>query len=56
MQLPKLRISVMPHRDRIVAWFPDQLLDGKLFAGTDVRAVARFMYARRLRKMTQRPI
>lgn len=51
-QTTKLRVSVMPHRDRIAAWFPDDELDGKLFQGTDVPEITRYMYERRLRKQT----
>ncbi|ABR10599.1 BcepNY3gp64 [Burkholderia phage BcepNY3] len=54
LQVPKLRVCVMPHRNRIAAWFPDQPLDGKLFVGNDTRLTVQYMYGRRLRKLTQR--
>lgn len=50
MQTTKLRLSHLVNRGVICAWFPEDPLDGKLFHGSDVAFVVRYMYERRLRK------
>lgn len=49
MQTKKLRIVVNP-RGWIVAWFPGEELDGKLFHGMEAWPIIEFMYRRWLRK------